>query len=61
MLRPATLFTVGVAIYAILIFNLYRFMSRRNIFNLDFSKYEGSRHPFPGKTLHLIFTSPSTF
>ena len=55
LLRPAMLFTVGVAIYAILIFNLYRFMSRRNVFNLDFSKYEESRHPFLGRTLHLIF------
>jgi hypothetical protein len=55
LLRPAMLFTVGVAIYAILIFNLYRFMSRRNVFNLDFSKYEESRHAFLGRTLHLIF------
>ncbi len=55
LLRPAMLFTVGVAVYAILIFNLYRFMSRRNVFNLDFSKYEESRYPFLRKTLHLIF------
>ena len=55
LLRPATLFTVGVAIYAILIFNLYRFMSRRDIFNLDFSKYEESRHAALVKTLHFIF------
>ena len=55
LLRPAMIFTVGVAIYAILIFNLYRFMSRRDIFNLDFSKYEESRYPALRKTLHLIF------
>ena len=55
LLRPAMIFTVGVAIYAIVIFNLYRFMSRRDIFNLDFSKYEESRHPALRKTLHLIF------
>ena len=55
LLRPAMIFTVGVAIYAIIIFNLYRFMSRRDIFNLDFSKYEESRHPALSKTLHFIF------
>ena len=55
LLRPAGMFTVGVAIYAILIFNLYRFMSRRDIFNLDFSKHEKSRHPVLRKTLHFIF------
>ncbi len=55
LLRPAMIFTVGVAIYAVIIFNLYRFMSRRDIFNLDFSKYEESRHPLLSKTLHFIF------
>ena len=54
LLRPAAIFAVGVAVYAILIFNLYRFMSRRDIFNVDFSKYEESRFPALRKTLHLI-------
>ena len=54
LLRPAAIFAVGVAIYAILIFNLYRFMSRRDIFNVDFSKYEESKYPALRKTLHLI-------
>lgn len=55
LLRPAAVFTVGVGIYAILIFNLYRFMSRRDIFNLDFSKFGESRHPALSKTLHFVF------
>ena len=55
LLRPTMIFTIGVAIYAVCIFNLYRFMSRKNIFNLDFSKYEESSHPALTKTLHLIF------
>ncbi len=55
LLRPATLFAIGVAVYAIIIFNLYRFMSRRDIFNLDFSKYEESRHSFLRKTFHFLF------
>ncbi len=54
LLRPAAIFAVGVAIYAVLIFNLYRFMSRRNIFNVDFSKFEESKYPALRKTLHLI-------
>ena len=55
LLRPAAIFTVGVAIYAILIFNLYRFMSRKDIFNLDFSRFEQSKNPALSKTLHLFF------
>ena len=55
LLEPAIIFTVGVAIYAILIFNLYRFMSRKNIFALDFSRFEKRSHPVFRKILHLIF------
>ena len=55
LLEPAIIFTVGVAIYAILIFNLYRFMSRRDIFGLDFSRFEERTHPLLRKTLHLVF------
>ena len=54
LLQPAAVFAVGVAIYAVLIFNLYRFMSRRDIFNVDFSKFEESRYPALRKTIHLI-------
>ena len=55
LLEPAIIFTVGVAIYAILIFNLYRFMSRKDIFALDFTRFEERSRPFLRKTLHLIF------
>ena len=55
LLRPAAMFTIGVAFYAIMIFNLYRFMSRKDIFNLDFSRFEERSHPVFRKTLHLIF------
>ena len=55
LLEPAAVFAVGVAIYAVLIFNLYRFMSRRDIFNLDFSRYEESGHPYLRKSIHLFF------
>ena len=55
LLQPAIIFAVGVAIYAVLIFNLYRFMSRKDIFNLDFSRFEERSRPVFRKTLHLIF------
>ena len=55
LLEPAITYAVGVAIYAIVIFNLYRFMSRKDIFALDFSRFEERSHRFLRKTLHLIF------
>ena len=36
------------------IFNLYRFMSKRDIFNLDFSRFEESTHPLFRKTVRLV-------
>ena len=54
LLQPALTFAVGVAIYAVVIFNLYRFMSKRDIFNLDFSRFEKRSHPVFRKTVHLV-------
>ena len=54
LLQPAIFFAIGVAIYAVLIFNLYRFMSRKNIFNLDLSRFEERSRPVFRKTLHLV-------
>ena len=45
VLEPAAIFAVGIAIYAIVVFNLYRYMSRKNIFNLELSRFEESKHP----------------
>ena len=43
-LRPLFFFVMGMAIYAIFIFNFYRFLGRKNIFELDVAKYEQSKH-----------------
>ena len=55
VLEPAAIFAVGIAIYAIVVFNLYRYMSRKDIFNLNFSRFEESKHPVLSKVLHLFF------
>ncbi len=55
LLRPAAIFAVSVGLYAVLIFNLYRFMSRKDIFNLDFSKFEESNVLAVRRTLHIVF------
>ncbi|MDA1220204.1 MAG: hypothetical protein O2909_12325 [Chloroflexi bacterium] len=54
-LMPLTVFAVGMAFYAIFIFRFYRFLSRRDIFRLDFSKYEKARLKFIRSVLHLVF------
>ena len=59
VLEPAAIFVVGIAIYAIVVFNLYRYMSRKDMFNLNFSRFEESKHPALSKVLHLFSMWPS--
>jgi hypothetical protein len=54
-LRPLISFVLGMAIYAVFIFNFYRFLGRKNIFELNLDKYQQSRFQFPRVMLHLIF------
>jgi len=44
-----------VAVYAIWISYIYRFMGRRDIVELNLQKYETSKNRIPRTLLHLIF------
>ena len=46
---------VWVAVYAIWISYIYRFMGRRDIVELNLHKYETSKNRIPRTLLHLIF------
>lgn len=54
-LKPLVFFCFGVAVYAIFIFNFYRFMGRKDIFQLDLEKFEQSRFRSMRVLLHMIF------
>ena len=58
ILKPLILFIIGMVIYSIFIFKLYRFVARRNIFKLDLHKYNKAKHPLlkkiAGYILYLI-------
>ena len=43
ILRPLAFFVFGVAIYSIFIFNFYRFLSRKDIFELNLARLEESK------------------
>jgi len=49
ILRPLILFIVGLAIYSIIVYNLYRFVATRDIFNLNLNQYNTSEHAFLSK------------
>ena len=55
LLEPLAVYVAGMAIYAVFIFKFYRFVASRDMFELDFSKYETSRFKFVRTLLHFIF------
>ena len=54
-LRPMALFVVSVALYGVFVFHFYRFLARKDIFQLNLGKHSESSHPFLRKTVALLF------
>lgn len=54
VLKPLTFFVMGMAIYAIFIFNFYRFLGRKDLFELNLERYEQSKMPALRMTIHFF-------
>jgi hypothetical protein len=54
-LQPLVYFVVGVAVYSIFVFNFYRFLARRDIFELSLERYEHSKIRVLRIMLQLLF------
>ncbi len=54
VLRPLLFFVFGMSIYAIFIFNFYRFVGRKDLFDFDLSRYQQSKHPALRMTFHFV-------
>ena len=54
LLWPATLYLLGMVLYAVFIFRFYRFISSRDMFRMDLSKYQESRFRLIRGFLHLV-------
>ncbi len=50
IIEPLLLFITGLAVYSILVFNLYKFVARRDIFDLNLRQYNRLQHNFLYKT-----------
>ena len=55
LLGPVAVYILGVAVYALFIFKFYRFVSARDMFELDLSKYEAARLRWVRTFLHFVF------
>ena len=54
-LRPLALFVVSVTLYGVFVFHFYRFLARKDIFQLDLGRHNEAGHPFFRKTVAVAF------
>ena len=54
LLGPVGTYVIGMAVYAIFVFQFYRFVAARDMFALDLSRYQESRHRWVRGFLHVV-------
>ena len=54
LLEPLAIFVVGMVLYAIFIFKFYRFLSKREIFEINLDKYKKSKNATLRKFIGVI-------
>ncbi len=54
LLRPVLVYILGISVYAIFVFQFYRFVAARDMFKMDLSKYQESRHRWVRAFLHIL-------
>ena len=55
LLTDVGVYVVGMAVYAVFVFNFYRFLAAKDMFEVDLSRYEQSRFRFMRRALHVFF------
>ena len=54
LLRPVVVYILGMTVYAVFVFNFYRFVATRDMFQIDLSKYEESRFRWVRAFLQIV-------
>lgn len=54
LLEPVVIYILGMAVYALFVFKFYQFVSARDIFAFDLSKYENSKFKVVRVFIHLV-------
>ena len=55
LLSDVGVYVVGMSLYAVFVFNFYRFLAAKNMFQIDLSRYEQSRFRLVRRLLHVFF------
>ena len=53
LLWDVAVYVLGMTVYAVFVFNFYRFVASKDMFGLDLSRFEESRFPLARSTLHV--------
>lgn len=54
LLEPVAIYILGMSLYALFIFNFYKFVSSKDVFSLDVSRYEQSKYHAARVFLHVV-------
>ncbi len=54
LLRPVVVYILGMVVYAVFVFNFYRFVATRDMFQIDLSKYQESRFRWVRAFLQIV-------
>ena len=54
LLEPVAIYVIGVAVYAVFVFNFYRFVALRDMFSFDVYRFEESRYRALRSFLHVV-------
>ena len=55
ILKPLVIFVLGMVVYSIFIFKFYRFIAKKDVFELNLKQYNKSSHPIIRKTFGIFF------
>lgn len=55
LLKSIILYIVGISIYSVFIFKFYRFIAKKDVFDLNLSQYNHSENAGLKKTLNILF------
>ncbi len=54
VLKPLTMYVFAIAFYGFIVFKFYRFLARKEMFELDLRKYDKKKFGFLGKILNIV-------
>ena len=55
VLKPLTFYVIGITVYSMFVFKFYRFLSKKDLFELNLDQYNTTSHPILKKFISIVF------